>query len=144
MSIVPRPHNPAVRDLRAERIRRPARRIGRDDVHVAFEEDGLAPRPAALEPREHDRAAGPRFIARDGNSLALQDVDQEVGRLRDVARRVRRVEADVVLERLDRVALDRLPVRLLRRKRDGGEKRDRENYNKVSAHEGDDSTPCRP
>ena len=45
------------------------------------------------------------------HALALEDAGQEVGRLRDVPRRIRRVDADVRLNRPDGLGLDGLPIR---------------------------------
>ena len=50
------------------------------------------------QPRQDDRAAGRRFIPGGRDLLGLEDRLEKIGRLADVTRRVRRVDADVALQ----------------------------------------------
>jgi hypothetical protein len=73
-------------DFRSERIARPARTIRRHDVHVMQEHQGLR-RPASFQPRENHGPPRTGLVTRDRNALSLEDALQQIGRLRDVARR---------------------------------------------------------
>ena len=53
---------------------------------------------------------GPGLETLDRDAFALEDTDQQIGRLGDVAGRNRRVDADVALKRLERFGVDGLPI----------------------------------
>ena len=105
------------------RIVLPEPRVGRYDVDVVEQDD--ARRLTPFEPCPDAAAAGRGLHGLVGDALALEDVREERDGLALVARRVRRVDAEVLLEpprgfRQPRIAC---PVLAHARRRDQGQER---------------------
>jgi hypothetical protein len=119
-----------------ERRHRPARGVGRHDVHVVGE-DQRPPGAAALERREQVRAPGRELVHHHGDAFVLEDRLVEQRGLQLAARRVRGVDLEVLAEKADGQVVP--GGRLLRASDGGGEqaegqRRDGEQSHRAREH----------
>ncbi len=91
----------AVPDLATERIHRPVIVVRRDDVDVVQEQDRRLVAP--LEPRPDVAPARRRLGGLVVDSGSIEDLREELDTSGLVARRVRRIDADVLLKDAHRV-----------------------------------------
>jgi hypothetical protein len=103
----------SVADLAGERRKRPARCIGRHDIHVVEQHDWLAAAAAAAaHAADQNRLAGVGCDALRGDPDLAELAGEEVGGGARVAGRIGCVDANVVGEQRRRLRGRRLPVRL--------------------------------
>src|SRR5581483_407783 len=107
-----------------ERWQTPAARIGRDDVEMREQDDGLR-RPVAGEPRIQVSAAWRRFENLRGDAFGLELPGEEVRRRGLRARRILGVDPDDVREEIGGLVADAMPVRVRAVQRAHAAERDR-------------------